>query len=321
MIGTSLEIAANYLHAGQVVAIPTETVYGLAGNALSEEALVKIFEIKNRPRFDPLIVHLAEVNQISHYAAEFSEKAKKLAERFMPGPLTLLLPKRNLIPDLCTSGLAKVALRIPAHELTLKLLNQLPFPLAAPSANPFGYISPTTAQHVADQLGQKVPYILDGGPCKIGLESTIVGFEQGEAVIYRKGGLPVEAIQECIGKVHIQPHSSSNPAAPGMLKSHYAPRKPLLLGNISQMLERVDPLTSGVLSFRTQFPQVPPAQQVVLSPEGDDIQAARRFFAALRYLDSLPIEVILAELLPEQGLGRAINDRLTRAAARSTSLD
>lgn len=315
MIGTSIETAAAHLQAGEVVAIPTETVYGLAGNALSEKALATIFEVKNRPQFDPLIVHIAEVSHISRYATDFPEKAQQLAAQFMPGPLTLLLPKRDIIPDLCTSGLPRVALRVPNHPLTLELLKKLSFPLAAPSANPFGYISPTTAQHVADQLGDKIPYILDGGDCNVGLESTIVGFEEGEAVVYRKGGLAVEAIEAVIGKVRVMQHSSSQPAAPGMLKSHYAPRIPLILGNLDELVAQADPKTTGILSFKKEFLQIPDNQQVVLSLTGDYAEAAQRLFAALRYLDSLPIRVIFAELLPEESLGIAINDRLRRAAA------
>jgi L-threonylcarbamoyladenylate synthase len=315
MIGTSIETAAAHLQAGEVVAIPTETVYGLAGNALSEKALATIFEVKNRPQFDPLIVHIAEVSHISRYAADFPQKAQALAAQFMPGPLTLLLPKRDIIPDLCTSGLPRVALRVPNHPLPLELLKKLPFPLAAPSANPFGYISPTTAQHVADQLGDKIPYILDGGACRVGLESTIVGFEGEEAVIYRKGGLSVEAIEAIIGKVRVMQHSSSQPAAPGMLKSHYAPRIPLVLGNLNELVAQADPKTTGILSFKKKFLQIPDNHQVVLSSTGDYAEAAQRLFAALRYLDSLPIRIIFAELLPEESLGRAINDRLRRAAA------
>lgn len=315
MIGTSIETAAVHLQAGEVVAVPTETVYGLAGNALSEKALATIFEVKNRPQFDPLIVHIANAEEVNHYATDFPDKAQQLAAHFWPGPLTLLLPKQDIIPDLCTSGLPRVALRVPNHPLTLELLQKLPFPLAAPSANPFGYISPTTAQHVADQLGDKIPYILDGGACRVGLESTIVGFEGGEAVIYRKGGLSVEAIEAVIGKVRAMQHSSSQPAAPGMLKSHYAPRIPLILGNLDELVAQNDPKTTGILSFKKKFLQIPDNQQVVLSSTGDYAEAAQRLFAALRYLDSLPIRIIFAELLPEESLGRAINDRLRRAAA------
>jgi len=315
MIGTCVDTAALHLQADKVVAIPTETVYGLAGNALSEKALATIFQVKNRPQFDPLIVHIADTAQVSRYATDFPEKAQQLAAEFWPGPLTLLLPKNNIIPDLCTSGLSRVALRIPNHPLALKLLKKLSFPLAAPSANPFGYISPTTAQHVADQLGDKISYILDGGACQVGLESTILGFEADEAVVYRKGGLSIEAIEAVIGKVRVMQHSTSQPAAPGMLKSHYAPRIPLMLGNLDELLKQAHPQQIGILSFRKKYIQLPDSQQIVLSETGNYAEAAQRLFAALRYLDSLPIRIIFAELLPEEDLGRAINDRLRRAAA------
>ncbi len=316
MIGIDIAYAAGLLREGQLVAIPTETVYGLAANALDETAVTRIFEAKNRPRFDPLIVHVAAVQDIETYTVEIPEKAQALARAFMPGPLTLLLPKRPIIPDLVTSGSPLCAFRVPGHPLAHALLEQLDFPLAAPSANPFGYISPTTAQHVAQQLGDKIPYILDGGPCAVGLESTIIGFEGEETIVYRKGGLAVEAIEAVVGKVQIQPHSSSNPLAPGMLKSHYAPRIPLEWGDLKALLKKHAGKQLAVLAFREAVPEVPPEFQEVLSAEGDMAEAARKLFAAMRRLDASGAELILAEQLPEQGLGRAVNDRLRRAASR-----
>lgn len=298
------------LSEGKLVGIPTETVYGLAGNALNEAAVLDIFRVKNRPAFDPLIVHVASHERLSVYVREVPPLAQRLAEALMPGPLTLLLPKAAIIPDLVTSGLDTVAIRIPRHPLTRQLLSLLDFPLAAPSANPFGYISPTTAQHVAQQLGEQIAYILDGGACEVGLESTIVGFENHQAVVYRKGGVAIETIEALIGPVRVQAHSSSNPQAPGMLKSHYAPRTPLRLGMpvAEQAPERV-----GLISFRAKTPSWP--HHEVLSPTGSFAEAARNLFAALRRLDALGLDCIYAELLPEQDLGRAINDRLRRAAA------
>ena len=207
MIGNDLAQAKQLLAAGQLVAIPTETVYGLAGNALDEQAVLEIFRVKNRPAFDPLIVHTDSFERIADFVREIPEKALLLAQHLMPGALTLLLPKSDLIPDLVTSGLDRVAVRIPNHSLTRSLLSGLSFPLAAPSANPFGYISPTTAQHVEQQLGNQIPYILDGGPCEVGLESTIVGFENDEPIIYRKGGLAIETIERLVGTVRVQAHS------------------------------------------------------------------------------------------------------------------
>lgn len=316
MIGTSIEKAKAYLREEQVVAIPTETVYGLAGNAFSEAAVLKIFKVKNRPSFDPLIVHGPSWEVARSWVQTIPEELWTLAKALTPGPLTLLLEKKSIIPDLVTSGSRQVAIRIPQHPLTLKLLSAIDFPLAAPSANPFGYISPTTAGHVEQQLGEKIPYILDGGPCKIGLESTIVGMEDGQVTVYRKGGIAVEAIQAIIGKVRVRPHSSSNPKAPGMLKSHYAPRVPLYLGGIDERPANCRITQCGALRFKDYLPSIPQNQQFILSGNGDLDEAARQLFAGMRQLDSLSLDCILAELLPEQGLGRAINDRLRRAAAR-----
>lgn len=315
MIGTDLKKAAALLQEEKVVAIPTETVYGLAGNALSPKAVASIFEVKSRPRFDPLIIHIHSVEQFSSYAVNIPPATLDIARAFMPGPLTLLLEKAAIIPDIVTAGSPRVALRIPQHPLAQSLLAALDFPLAAPSANPFGYISPTTAQHVADQLGSRIPYILDGGPCKVGVESTILGREKGEWVVYRKGGLPIEALEEIAGPLQIRAHSVSNPQAPGMLKAHYAPAAPLVIGVIEELLEAHNGKKLGIISFRKAYRGVPPEQQLVLSRSGDYAEAAQRLFAGMRELDKLELDLIIAELLPEESLGRAINDRLKRAAA------
>ncbi|MDX1941287.1 MAG: L-threonylcarbamoyladenylate synthase [Saprospiraceae bacterium] len=316
MIGTDLHQAIVLLEAGNLVAIPTETVYGLAGNAFDEASIAEIFAVKNRPSFDPLIVHTFDWERLAQLVTNIPDTAHILANAFMPGPLTLLLQKKNIIPDLVTAGSDLVALRIPRHPMTLKLLQQLDFPLAAPSANPFGYISPTTAQHVEQQLGNQISYILDGGPCEVGLESTIVGFENNKVIIYRKGGIAIEAIEYLVGKVEIRPHSTSNPQAPGMLQSHYAPRVPLILGNIEELLEMHKGKKIGIISFQKTFLAKSPYYPIILSPTGNFTEAARNLFAGMRYLDSLDLDIILAELLPEENLGRAINDRLRRAAVK-----
>jgi L-threonylcarbamoyladenylate synthase len=219
----------------ELVAIPTETVYGLAANALNPIAVAKIFEAKERPTFDPLIVHTHALNEVENFVSDIHPALLKLAQVFWPGPLTLLLPKKDIIPNLVTSGLDRVGVRIPNHSLTLELLSKLSFPLAAPSANPFGYISPTKAEHVDKQLGTKIPYILDGGACEVGLESTIVGEENGEIIVYRLGGLSIDDIEAVVGKVFVQLNQSSNPKAPGQLKSHYAPKKPVYIGNVIEV--------------------------------------------------------------------------------------
>ncbi|MDF2159044.1 L-threonylcarbamoyladenylate synthase [Algoriphagus sp. CAU 1675] len=317
-IGKDIAKAKQLLDAGLLVAIPTETVYGLAGNALSPHAVAGIFEAKNRPSFDPLIIHTSSIEKVEAYVLDFPEVLKKLALKFWPGPLTLLLPRKNIIPDLVTSGLDRVAVRVPSHALTLELLESLDYPLAAPSANPFGYISPTTAQHVNAQLGERIPYILDGGSCQVGLESTIVGIENGDVTVYRLGGLDLSEIEGVVGPIKVRNHSSSNPQAPGLLESHYAPRKPFVLGDLEILVPQY--LKQGkeiaVLSFQKYFDELAKDFQIQLSPAGDIREAAQCLFSSMRKLDESPAEVILTELMPEKGLGRAINDRLRRAAAQ-----
>lgn len=311
--GTDLAKAKALLAAGELVSIPTETVYGLAANAFDARAALRIFEAKRRPSFDPLIVHSDSLESAATFLQEVPEEARKLAAAFWPGPLTMLLPKNEKIPDVVTSGLPRVAVRVPRHSLTLRLLQELDFPLAAPSANPFGYISPTTAAHVEEQLGDRIPYILDGGPCEVGVESTIVGFEGHKTIVYRLGGMDVEDLQPYCGEIVLMPHSSSNPQAPGQLKSHYAPRIPLIIGNLTELLTQYNKEEVAVLSFRDHYPEV---RQITLSPAGDVKEAAQNLFRALRELDKMPVKHILAEQVPDYGLGRAINDRLARAAAR-----
>ncbi len=310
--GADVDKAAVLLQAGKLVGIPTETVYGLAANALNTKAVASIFTAKNRPTFDPLIIHVPSIKSALNYVKDIPPQLLILANAFMPGPLTLLLEKKAIISDLLTAGLPRVALRIPRHPLAQKLLQQIDFPLAAPSANPFGYISPTVADHVLAQLQKKVAYVLDGGPCKVGLESTIVGIDQGKVVVYRKGGLSIEKIEALIGDVQVKEHSSSNPAAPGMLKSHYAPSRPLRLLTSEDFKACVVKEKIAYLGFQTPKPGA--KTSLLLSESGDLEVAAQNLFAYLRLLDQADIDGIIAELLPEKGLGRAINDRLKRAA-------
>ena len=313
MIGTEIEKARELLLQNEVVAIPTETVYGLAGNALSAVAVSKIFEAKNRPHFDPLIVHVGKISDVELYVEEIPRLASDLMGNYWPGAMTILLPKKSCIPDLTTSGLKEVGIRIPNHALTLELLNSLPFPLAAPSANPFGYISPTSAQHVEDQLGEKIPYILNGGNCSVGIESTVLRVQDNEREILRLGGISVEDLQRFTSKILIQQHSSSSPAAPGMLTNHYAPRKPIYVGNIRELMHSFSSQKIGVLSFKEDF-QI--ESQRILSKTGNFTEAASNLFAYLRELDQMNIDVILAEYLPNENIGRAINDKLKRASAK-----
>ncbi len=320
----ALQKAIVCLNNGLLVGVPTETVYGLAANACSEKAVLRIFEAKKRPSFDPLIVHFASFEAVKPYidlsgfATEHLKELMQLAQAFWPGPLTILLPKSPLIPDVVTSGLPHVGVRVPAHGLMLELLNALDFPLAAPSANPFGYISPTSAEHVSAQLGEQVAFILDGGRCDIGLESTVLGLEHGEWTIFRKGGLSLEKLHTVLKNVRVHNHSSSNPKAPGMLKSHYAPRKHFDLLHREALLEK-ETYAPDVffLLFEKNLPKQSTKQQYLLSPNANFSEAAQNLFAFMRLLDALPAcKSIVAEFVPDKDLGAAINDRLRRAAAQ-----
>jgi L-threonylcarbamoyladenylate synthase len=311
-IGTNISEAKKLLNKGELVGLPTETVYGLAGNALNIDAVSKIFEVKNRPRFDPLILHTYRIDQIASYTKSIPDKATALAAEFWPGPLTLLLERNNKIPDLTCSGLARAAFRIPNHPVALELLRELDYPLAAPSANPFGYISPTSALHVQKQLGDKLSYILEGQVSTVGIESTIVGFEDDQPVIYRLGGLDLQRIEAVVGQLKVLPYSSSKPDSPGMLKSHYAPKKQMILGDIADNLQKFQSEKLGILSFSKKYTSSP--LNYVLSEKSDLNEAAKNLFSYLRILDESDADIILAEPVPDIGLGRAINDRLSRAS-------
>jgi len=315
-IGTSKNEAAQLLKAGELVAIPTETVYGLAGNGISPASVAKIFATKNRPSFDPMILHTDSLARVEHLVIDIPAPLQALADKLMPGPLTILLPRTSLVPDITTSGLPKVAIRIPSHPITLELLGLLDFPLAAPSANPFGYVSPTTAQHVLDQLGGQIPYILDGGRCSIGLESTIVDYQEGEVVVLRKGGTKVSTIESIVGAVSIQSSSTSKPSAPGMLTNHYAPKVPLRLMSVKAALTEYKPTHIGHIAWREYSTELPESNQLILSPNGTLEEAAYNLFAHLRALDQKKLHVIVTEPVDNEGLGLAINDKLRRAAAK-----
>lgn len=318
---TAAAEAAAALRAGRLVALPTETVYGLGANALDEAAVAAVFAAKKRPSFDPLILHQATADRVLAYAASVPAAARRLAAACWPGPLTLVLPKNPVVPDLVTAGLPTVALRVPDHPLTRAVLAAVDFPVAAPSANPFGFVSPTRADHVLDQLGDRIDHVLDGGPCPVGLESTIVGFPDGRPTVLRKGGLPVEQIEEILDEhVGIMIASSSRPAAPGMLSRHYSPGRPMKLFDAVPKNYSF-PAKSAWIRFggggRTPAWAAEKGVTVFdLSPTGDLKEAARRLFTVLRLIAAGGYDFVAAERLPESGLGRAINDRLRRAAAR-----
>ena len=317
VIGKDLEQAKKALIAGKLVGIPTETVYGLAANAMDPAAVTRIFQAKNRPSFHPLIVHIHSLQQAIDWVEPIPSKILRLTEMLWPGPLTVLLKKKEHgIPDIVTGGSPWVGLRVPQHPMTLELLKQLPFPLAAPSANRFGYVSPTTPQHVADQLKEDIAYILDGGPSFIGLESTIVQVDEEDTCkILRQGGVSLELIKALVGTVK-QGDSQTSPQTSGSLKSHYATSVPLIIGEIPNLLSEHKAKKVGIISFQDFYPEITAVHQRVLSPKGNLEEAAQNLFSAMRELDSLEIEIILTEVFPNRGLGRAINDRLQRAAAK-----
>lgn len=317
IISKDISKAVALLQAEDVVAIPTETVYGLAGNIFSEKAINCIFETKQRPFFNPLIVHIASVAELPNIASYIPEKAKLLADAFWPGPLTLVLPKQSNIPDVITAGKDTVAVRVPNHPITLKLLQQLEFPLAAPSANPFGSISPTTAQHVSDYFKNDLQMVLDGGPCQRGIESTIIGFDGDDPIIYRLGSTAIEAIERVVGSIPIKNKQEIAPNAPGMLERHYAPSTETILTNdMSEVIKNNAEKRIGVLAFSTTFNHDSIAFQIVLSQTKNDQEAASKLYDALHQLDKQDLDLIIAERLPDIGLGKSINDRLQRATVQ-----
>ena len=315
---TSLQSAAELLRTGHLVAFPTETVYGLGADATNPVAVARIFEAKQRPTFDPLIVHVAELSQVEHVVSHFPKAARALAGEFWPGPLTLVLPKRDVIPDLVTAGLPGVGIRIPRHPVAIELLRAASCPVAAPSANPFGGISPTTAGHVADGLGQKVDFILDGGPCAVGLESTVLSLMHDRPLLLRHGGCPVEEIERVIGAVEIarsdEALDDAAQPAPGMLSRHYAPGTRLVIVGHNQPASPITGLRCGLLTAANQPFSGRFSRIETLCDEGNLQTCAAKFFAAMRTLDASDLDVIIAHEFPAHGLGVALNDRLRRAA-------
>ena len=296
--------AVDLLRTGETVALPTETVYGLAADALKIDATLKIFEAKERPRFDPLIVHVPDrdwLGRLTSVAAGDERLLDSLLEAFWPGPLTVVLPRRSIVPDVVTAGLDTVAVRMSAHPVFQEVLAEFAAPLAAPSANRFGRISPTEAGHVLAELNGRIPLIVDAGATTHGLESTIVAPRDGAIEIMRHGPITAEELRE-FGEVRNAP-ASDRPQAPGQLASHYAPRTPLVL-------------VKDATTFRAEGNRI----QLFIQP-ADLRKAAADFFRRLRELDESGAELIVAQEIPERGLGRAIMDRLRRAAARPDAAD
>lgn len=318
MITTDIKKAKKALKKNKLVAIPTETVYGLAGNAYDESALVEIFKLKNRPFYNPLIVHIKSASSISDVAIDIPESAMILAEKFWPGPLTLVLKKQPHISDLITAGKDTVAVRVPNHPVALALLDKLDFPLAAPSANPFGSISPTNADHVFNYFGGKLEVILDGGECEKGLESTIIGFENNQPVLYRHGSISSEEIEKITGKLSTITNSEKTPNAPGMLTRHYAPNTATYLtNNVVELIKCFKGKRIGILVFKNQISGKGIIHKEILSKSGDLNEAAKNLYAAMHRLDENNLDVIIAERLPDIGLGKTMNDKLERATKKA----
>ncbi len=315
---TSVDDAARLLQDGQVVAIPTETVYGLAGNAYNPEALAKIFAAKERPTFDPLIVHIADIAQLQDIAQDIPDAAYRLAEAYWPGPMTLVLPKKECIPDLCTSGLPSVAVRFPSHPIAQEIIKKSGLPLAAPSANLFKHVSPTTAMHVAEQLSDRIAGIVDGGPCQVGVESAIVSLLGEIPTILRPGAITAEMVEKVLGKVKLG-ISSSKPGqpmtAPGQCDTHYRPQVPLYYGPITKDFQ-LPPRTARIAFENTEGP-VP--ETVNLSKTGDLVEATAKLYALMHELDKPEYDLILVDPIPDAGLGMALNDRLRRASIKKLS--
>ncbi|AOW19112.1 threonylcarbamoyl-AMP synthase [Polaribacter vadi] len=315
IISKDIQKAISLLENEELVAIPTETVYGLAGNIFSEKAIKRIFETKKRPFFNPLIVHISSVDELETIVAEIPEKARILANTFWPGSMTLVLKKNKNIPSIITAGKDTVAVRVPNHPVTLSLLEQLSFPLAAPSANPFNNISPTKPEHVENYFKDELKMVLDGGFCKNGIESTIIGFEDNEPIIYRLGALSVEDIEAVVGKISIKNKKEENPDAPGMLNKHYSPKtQTILTTDITSEIEKHPNKKIGVLTFNTFYRSDKIDTQIILSEEKNLQEAASKLYDSLHQLDSLNLDVIIVEEMPNFGLGKSMNDRLQRAA-------
>lgn len=306
-------VAARFLSEGGIGGVPTETVYGLAANALNPDAVRKIFEAKSRPFIDPLIVHVSDM-QMAETVAEFSPQARRLAEAFWPGPLTMVLPRKSIVPDIVTAGMDTVAVRMPSHPIMHELIKVSRLPIAAPSANPFGYVSPTTAAHVVEQLGDRIDFVLDGGACECGVESTIVLTTSSPKKLLRPGPVPAYKIEEVLGeKIDRAPKvNEAHPQAPGMLKSHYSPKSSLeLFGDESEIPADF----CGDIIFLKRPALVKP-NYYWLSESGDPAEAMRNIFALLRQLDKTAKNGIYCQRPPDGDDWLALNDRLGRARNR-----
>ena len=307
--------AAAIIRDGGLVAFPTETVYGLGGNALSARSVAKIFQAKQRPSFDPLITHIADLEMLDRVAKIEDKRVYDIVGRLWPGALTIIVPKRHIIPDLITSGLPTMAVRMPDHPTALSLIRKSTGAVAAPSANPFGFLSPTTAEHVEKNLGDRIDLILDGGACRVGVESTVLDLTKEVPLVLRPGGLSLEELQNAIGEVDVLNRTTAAPTAPGQLEMHYSPRKPLyIVDSIDKVKDRRN---SAALLFK-EGPDSSGFNAVeILSPAGDPVEAASKLFTALHSLDNKRgTECIYAERVPTEGIGAAVMDRIYKASVK-----
>lgn len=312
-ITTDIVQAANALKENQVIGIPTETVYGLAANALCPKAVSNIFSVKQRPTSNPLILHVANLQQAESYIQEFHDELKVLYKQFSPGPITFLVPKTALVPDEITSGSSLVAVRFPSHPLFLALLNQLDFPVAAPSANKYGSVSPTRAEEVLAQLNGEIPLILDGGSCQYGLESTIVGMDGNRVIVYRLGSIDLDELSAALGYIpEIKNQANQSPLAPGMVKYHYATKTPLHYLTKDLKFEE----NTGYIFIHTIPEDFPSEQCMTLSSTGDLRDVARNLYHTLITMDEHGFHDIYIEKPLAEGLGLTILDRLQRATAK-----
>jgi L-threonylcarbamoyladenylate synthase len=317
---SNIEKAASLLKEGKVVAIPTETVYGLAANMWDEDAILRVFATKKRPLTNPLIVHIGHVSQLELLVEEVPYVINKLITHFWPGPLTILLPKNNSISHTITAGSPFVAVRMPKHDITLKLIEKTGFPLVAPSANPANQVSPTSAEHVEKYFGQSIDMILDGGICEKGIESTIVSWNGEKIVIHREGSLSREVIHEALGSDCTISKDSKEITAPGQFSKHYAPSKPLYLcNNIDDHLDDFKGMKVGIITYN----EIPKNKDVcfvrILAPNNSLTIAMKNLYRTLHEMEDLPIDCILCEWMPNEKEGKGINDRLRRAATKILS--
>jgi L-threonylcarbamoyladenylate synthase len=316
-ISTDHAAAVELLQRGEIVALPTETVYGLAGDALNPTAVAKVFEAKERPRFDPLIVHLPDrdwLKKIVDLPAQDRGLILELTEKFWPGPFTMVLPKREIVPEIVTAGLETAAVRISAHPVFAEIIKAFGNPLAAPSANRFGRISPTTAQHVFHELGERIPLIVDAGPTRHGIESTIVAVCDGKIDVLRRGPITAEQLSK-FGKIDIV-GPANKISAPGQLPSHYAPKTPLRLIDDATCFSPAEKERVGLLAWNPVRCQKNFRAIRCLSEKQDLREAAANLFRCLYELDELDLDLIVAERVPRQTLGAAIMDRLERASGK-----